>query len=77
MRQPYDYQPILTFILAYTLDNGYPPTLREIGKACHLTKTAVWYHLNRLNDMGIITKQPKRIRGITLNSENLYILGDR
>jgi len=70
-RPPYDYQPILTFIRAYTLDNGYPPTLREIGTACHLTKTAVWYHLDRLDQMGIITKQPGKIRGITLNNENL------
>jgi repressor LexA len=67
-RTPYDYTPILTFITAYTLDNGYPPTLREIGAACHLTKTAVWYHLDRLDQMGIIIKQPGKIRGINVNS---------
>lgn len=65
-RQPYGYQPILTFISTYTLDNGYPPTLREIGKACHLTKTAVWYHVNRLCAMGILSKQPGKKRGITI-----------
>lgn len=66
-RTPYDYQPILTFIRAYTLDNGYPPSLREIGAGCHLTRTAVHYHVDNMCDLGILSKKPRSPRSITVN----------
>jgi len=66
-RTPYDYQPIITFIRAYTLDNGYPPTLREISAGCHMTRTAVHYHVKRLCAMGLLSKAPGKMRSIMVN----------
>jgi len=65
-RTPYDYTPILTFIRAYTLDNGYPPTLREIGAGCYLDKTSVHYHVKRLCALGVLSKSPGKMRSITV-----------
>ncbi len=41
---------ILSFLNTFTLDNGYPPTIREIGKAVGITSTSVVnYNLDALN----------------------------
>ncbi len=29
---------ILNFVKSFTLDNGYPPTIREIGKAVEISE---------------------------------------
>jgi repressor LexA len=48
---------ILIFITAYTEQHGFPPSVREIGKAVGLTSTAsVHYHLSKLQVEGYLTK---------------------
>src|SRR6266702_9000415 len=55
------------FIVNYIRDNQMPPTNREIGQAMHIASTGhVDYHLGMLEKKGLISRQPKKSRGIKL-----------
>ena len=44
-------EAILDFIGNFVDENGYPPTIREIGKACSISSTSVVnYNLNKLEN---------------------------
>ena len=58
--------PIVVFIGDYIQAHGYPPTQREIGRACHITLSAVNYHVRLLAARGKIIYLPKRARGVGL-----------
>ena len=46
---------ILQFVQQFTLENGYSPSVREIGAAVGLSSTAtVSYHLRQLQDKGLL-----------------------
>lgn len=68
-------EDILTFIKQFTLETGYPPTLREIGKHFQISSTfGVKRHLEALVKKGFITIESNASRGISLvrkNSEDL------
>lgn len=57
---------ILEFITAFTADNGYAPTIREIGDGVGLASTQpVHLHLEQLRDRGLVTwraHSPRTIR---------------
>src|SRR5688500_16426697 len=56
---------ILEFVKTFTLDNGYPPTIREIGKAVNITSTSVVnYNLYALQRTGYIYRDRTVSRGI-------------
>lgn len=58
---------MLAFIEEFTLDNGYPPTIREIGEACDIPSTSVVnYNLNRLQERGHLERNQKVSRGLRL-----------
>jgi repressor LexA len=58
---------ILDFLKIFTLDNGYPPTIREIGKAVGITSTSVVnYNLDALQRAGYIYRDRTVSRGIRL-----------
>lgn len=60
-------QRILAFIEQYSDDNGYPPTIREIGKAVGITSTSVVkYNLERLKEKGCIDRSKEVSRGLRL-----------
>lgn len=49
---------ILQFVNDYIEENGYSPTVREIGKAVGLKSTStVHKHLQDLTEMGMLEKQ--------------------
>ena len=51
---------ILKFIETQVLENGYPPSVREIGKSVGLSSTAtVHSYLNKLEEKGYIKKENK------------------
>jgi len=66
---------ILTFIKQFTLESGYPPTLREIGKHFQISSTfGVKRHLEALVKKGFINIESNASRGISMirrNSEDL------
>jgi repressor LexA len=57
----------LEFIKSFSLDSGYPPTIREIGEAVDISSTSVVnYNLNALQKEGFIVRDRTVSRGIRL-----------
>lgn len=58
---------ILDFIRKFVQENGYPPTIREIGRAANITSTSVVnYNLNILQAKGYIQRDREISRGVKL-----------
>lgn len=63
-------QAIMEFILRFTQDNQYPPTIREIGHNVGISSTSVVnYNLNILETKGFIERDKEVSRGIKLIGE--------
>ncbi|PJA98060.1 MAG: transcriptional repressor LexA [Ignavibacteriales bacterium CG_4_9_14_3_um_filter_30_11] len=63
-------QDILGFIQNFKELNGYPPTLREIGKSFNISSTfGVKRHLDALVKKGFINIESNASRGISIVSE--------
>ncbi|TMC40796.1 MAG: hypothetical protein E6J31_06490 [Chloroflexi bacterium] len=55
------------FIVSYMKTEKMPPTNREIGRELQIASTGhVDYHLTMLEKKGLISRQPKKSRGIKL-----------
>lgn len=66
-------QEILTYIKEYIVKYGYPPTVREIGKALGVSSPATIHaHLNNLESKGFIKKEEAKNRAIELLVENEF-----
>lgn len=62
------------FIDRYMKTEGMPPTNREIGREMQIASTGhVDYHLTMLEKKGLITRQPKKSRGIKLVKQSIGI----
>ncbi|EHN10129.1 SOS-response repressor and protease LexA [Patulibacter medicamentivorans] len=60
-------QEIFDFIRKYTSNNGYPPTVRDIGKAVGLASSStVHAHLANLEKLGLLRRDPSKPRAIEL-----------
>lgn len=71
-------EDILTFIKQFTLESGYPPTLREIGKHFQISSTfGVKRHLEALVKKGFINIESNASRGISLIRKNSEDFIDR
>jgi len=58
---------ILDFIHEFTREHGYPPTVREIQRVLALASPrAVQYHLEALEEEGLIERVSHTVRGIHL-----------
>ena len=58
---------VINFIRQYLRDNGYPPSVRDIGRGCNISSTSVVvYNLNKLEKAGYIRRQSDISRGIEL-----------
>ncbi len=65
------HKKILRFLKSHQKREGYPPTIREIGKATNISSTSVVnYYLDQLEKMGKIERQRKISRGIQLTDLN-------
>ncbi len=61
---------IYDFILQYSRDHGYPPSVREIGAAVHLkSPSTVHFHMKKLESEGYILKADGKTRAISLPRE--------
>ena len=68
---------MLDFIQQFSNQNGYPPSIREIGKAVGISSTSVVnYNLNRLVDEGFLDRDQNVSRGIRL-TEKLIEVGEK
>lgn len=60
-------QKILDFLEEFIVESGYPPTIREIGRAVGISSTSVVnYNLEALQRMGCIFRDRTVSRGIRL-----------
>jgi repressor LexA len=61
---------MLDHIQDFTVKNGYPPSIRQIGKAVGISSTSVVnYNLNRLVDEGYLDRDQNVSRGIRLTDK--------
>jgi repressor LexA len=68
---------MLEFIKRFTEENGYPPSIREIGAAVDISSTSVVnYNLNRLVEEEYIDRDQNVSRGIRL-TEKIASAADR
>jgi repressor LexA len=64
-------QEILDFIRKEVREKGYPPSVREIGEAVNLSSSStVHSHLERLEKLGYIRRDPTKPRAIEILSES-------
>jgi repressor LexA len=63
-------QIVYEFVKTFIKEHTYPPTLREIARACFLSTSAVTRHLERLQGEGKINREWGVARGITLVDED-------
>src|SRR3990172_2744384 len=60
---------MLSFIQRFGEENGYPPSIREIGSAVGITSTSVVnYNLNRLVEEGYLDRDQNISRGLRLGA---------
>ena len=60
-------QEIFDFIKKYSSRHGYPPTVRDIGKAVGLTSSStVHAHLANLERVGLLRRDPSKPRAIEM-----------
>ena len=60
-------QEIFDFVKRYSARYGYPPTVRDIGKAVGLTSSStVHAHLSNLERLGLLRRDPSKPRAIEL-----------
>ena len=58
-------QEIFEFVKRYVGEHGYPPTVRDIGKAIGLTSSStVHAHLANLEKLGLLKRDPTKPRAL-------------
>jgi repressor LexA len=70
------HQKILDFLNQRLREQGYPPSIREIGEATGISSTSVvTYYLKQLSEMGLIERDAKYSRAVRLtNASNADLL---
>ena len=65
-------QQIYDYILSFTSQHGYPPSVREIGAAVGLkSPSTVHFHMKGLEEAGVIVKAEGKTRAITVVGEHV------
>ena len=60
-------QQIYNYIVSFTAENGYPPSVREIGAAVGLkSPSTVHFHIKGLEEAGVLKKTGGKTRALTL-----------
>ena len=58
---------VMDYIRKFSEENGYTPSVREIGKECGIKSTATVYsYLQKLQDRGYLNKATNKKRSVTL-----------
>ena len=64
-------EQVLSFIRDFIRANGYPPTIRDIGRSVGISSTSVVnYNLNVLQNKGFLTREQDVARGLRLVEED-------
>ena len=63
-------QQVYDFILSFTSEHGYPPSVREIGAAVGLkSPSTVHFHMKGLEEAGAIINAEGKTRAISLPND--------
>jgi repressor LexA len=63
---------ILQFIIEFSSENNFPPTIREIGEKVGISSTSVVnYNLAKLEELELITRRKEVSRGLNVNWDRL------
>lgn len=57
---------IYKYIRRYSAEHGFSPSVREIGSAVYMSRSAVQRHLYKLQELGYISITPKIPRSIVI-----------
>jgi repressor LexA len=69
-------QEIIDYIEEYGAQHGYPPTVRDIGKAVGLASSStVHQHLANLEQLGLLRRDPAKPRALELLSRMVHAAG--
>lgn len=61
---------VVGFIARFADEHGYAPSVREIAEACDMSSlSVVAYHLNLLEERGIITREANTARTVRVVSK--------
>lgn len=70
---------VMDYIRKFSEENGYTPSVREIGKECGIKSTATVYsYLQKLQDKGYLSKASNKKRSVTLTRSsgvNIPLIG--
>lgn len=70
---------VMDYIRKFSEENGYTPSVREIGKECGIKSTATVYsYLQKLQDRGYLNKATNKKRSVTLaksSGVNIPLIG--
>jgi repressor LexA len=70
-------QEIFDFIKRYAAEHGYPPTVRDIGKAVGLASSStVHAHLANLERLGMLRRDPSKPRALELLDKAVNTVAD-
>lgn len=65
---------VLAFIQKFNAENGYPPSVREVGKSVGIKSTATVYnYIAILRDKGLLSKADNKKRAVTVNAGSVSI----
>lgn len=66
---------ILITIFDYVSENGYPPTVREIGEEVDIASTStVKEHIDRLDKAGFIRREKRKPRAIQVTEKGQELI---
>lgn len=69
---------VLEYIEKFIADNGYPPSIREVGKYNDIKSTATVYnYIAELRERGLLNKTDNKKRAVSIktNSVNIPLIG--
>ena len=64
---------VYKFILDFTEQNSFPPSIRDICAKCDIKSTATAYlYIEKLKEKGLIDKSPLKKRSITISTKTTF-----
>lgn len=66
-------QAVFDFIGDYVNQHGYAPSVREIANSCFVSRSNVIRYLVILEEIGLIRRDPRIARGISLTRKGMKL----
>jgi repressor LexA len=62
-------EAVYTYVCGYLTQHGYPPSMRDIARACQMSVSTAWYNLDKLEAWGWLAREPHRARSLRVLKE--------